>query len=457
MVSNLSLTTLAICNRRLASHVPTGGPIVFPGTPPPPPAGSASSSDGSSSTSGSNRSKQNTQESSSSGTKATSLLPKPRLDYGGLLADPAQTAHNAMLRNSPLPHGPNHLPHMIRLRDTQLLLLQKISNVRSKQKEVTELIKANLGDKEELVRQAKKLKGRITDYETNLNATEEELLELGLVLPNVSMVDVPLGPEENAVEIERFGPEPISSDPARDHLKTTNWYELLDNEASTISTGSSWPYLRGTLALLEMSLINYATSICLKHGYEPVIPPDIIRTDIASRCGFNPRDGDGDAAPTQTYHIAGTDLCLAGTAEIPLSALFANRILDHKTLPRKAVGVGHAFRAEAGARGADTRGLYRVHQFTKVEMFCVAAADGEGGQVMEEMRNVQKEIAEGLGLSVRYVDSLYPLILLTRRVLDMPTEELGASAAKKYDIEAWMPGRGKWGEVHDLDSDEMIC
>jgi seryl-tRNA synthetase len=266
------------------------------------------------------------------------------------------------------------------------------------------------------------------------------------------MAEVPIGPEENAVEVERFGPVPLSADLARDHLRTTNWYELLDNEASTISTGSSWPYLRGTLALLEMALINYATSICLKHGYEPVIPPDIIRTDIASRCGFNPRDGaDTDSAPSQTYHIANTDLCLAGTAEIPLSALFANRILDHKSLPRKVVGVGHAFRAEAGARGADTRGLYRVHQFTKVEMFCVTAADGDSGQVMEDMRSVQRDIAEGLGLSVRRVSFVIRLChVLTYRVLDMPTEELGASAARKYDMEAWMPGRGKWGEVCDV-------
>jgi seryl-tRNA synthetase len=344
------------------------------------------------------------------------------------------------------------------LRDTQLLLLQKLSNVRSKQKEISALIKANLGDKEELVRQAKKLKGRIGDYEANLNATEEELLELSLVLPNWSKDQVPIGVEENAVEIERFGPEPIPADIERDHLRTANHYGLLDNEASTISTGSSWPYLRGTLALLEMALINYATHICVKHGYEPVVPPDIIRTDIAARCGFNPRDGQGDEAPSQTYHIAGTDLCLAGTAEIPLSALFANRILETKSLPRKVVGVGHAFRAEAGARGADTRGLYRVHQFTKVEMFCVASAAGEESEgVMEDMRKVQKEIAEGLGLSARSVhprDDLKRTACSRCRVLDMPTEELGASAARKYDMEAWMPGRGKWGEVcsvHDIE------
>lgn len=363
-----------------------------------------------------------------------------------------------MIRNSPLPLGPNHLPNLVRLRDTQLLLLSKLSKVRSKQKEISQLIKSGLGDKDELVRQAKKMKTRIGEYETNLSATEEELLELGLVLPNWTSEGVPIGPEENAVEVERFGPEVKREDQVvkRDHLDVANHFDLLDNEASTISTGSSWPYLRGTLALLEMALVNYATSVCLKHGYEPVLPPDVIRTDIASRCGFNPRDGaDSDSAPSQTYHIANTDLCLAGTAEIPLSALFANRILDQKSIPRKVVGIGHAFRAEAGARGADTRGLYRVHQFTKVEMFCVTSADnGVSAGMMEDMRAVQKEIAEGLGLSVRYVAlALSPRSIVTYdeadpdRVLDMPTEELGASAARKYDMEAWMPGRGKWGEV----------
>lgn len=322
-----------------------------------------------------------------------------------------------MIRNSPLPLGPNHLPNLVRLRDTQLLLLRKLSSVRSKQKEISQLIKSGLGEKDELVRQAKKLKTRIGEYETNLSATEEELLELGLVLPNWTLEGVPIGPEENAIEVERFGPRVENEEQVtkRDHLDVANHFELLDNEASTISTGSSWPYLRGTLALLEMALVNYATSICLKHGYEVVLPPDVIRTDIASRCGFNPRDNDNDngndgddgsSGPSQTYHIANTDLCLAGTAEIPLSALFANRILDHKVLPRKVVGVGHAFRAEAGARGADTRGLYRVHQFTKVEMFCVTTSDkGESEGTMEEMREVQKEIAQGLGLSVRYVRS----------------------------------------------------
>lgn len=252
-----------------------------------------------------------------------------------------------------------------------------------------------------------------------------------MALPNFSHKSVPLGSEENAIEIETYGSEPIPYDPNRDHLRICNHYDLLDNEASATATGSSWPYLRGVAALLELALINYSMSIAIKHGYTPVIPPDVVKSDIASRCGFAPRDSGG---AQQTYSIADSteQHVLAGTAEVPLSALFANCVLGSTNIPAKVVGVGHAFRAEAGARGADTRGLYRVHQFTKVELFCVGDAAGSEG-LMDSMKAVQREIAEGLGLSVR--------------VLEMPSEELGVSAARKWDMEAWMPGRGKWGEV----------
>jgi len=291
-------------------------------------------------------------------------------------------------------------------------------------------------DKEQSLLQAKKLKAKISDYETNLSATEAELLELGLALPNFTQDGVPIGKEENAIELERFGPSPTASNPQRDHLRVSDHYNLLDNDASTVATGSSWPYLKGALCLLEQALISYALSISIKHGYTPVSTPDVIKSDIAWRCGFQPRDPNSNLS--QTYHIttppSTPTLCLAGTAEIPLSALFADKILQSGELPKKVVGVGKAFRAEAGARGSDTRGLYRVHQFTKVELFGVTEGVLEKSQdIMDEMRGIQKEIATGLGLSVR--------------VLEMPSEELGGSASRKWDMEAWMPGRGKWGEV----------
>ncbi|WWD01738.1 serine-tRNA ligase [Kwoniella sp. B9012] len=374
---------------------------------------------------------------SASAPLVSSSLPKPRLDYHDLLADPQRTTRNALLRKSPL--QPDHLAHLGRLRSTQLLLLQKLSTIKSKQKEIGSLIKIGLGDTAELKEQAKKIKSKIKEYEINLGETENELLDLALLLPNFSHPNSPIGPEENAKTIETFGPAVIEGqiESRRDHVDFCNHFDLLDNQASSNTSGSSWPYLKSVLALLEQSLINYSLSIAIKNGFTPVIPPDVIKEDIAWRCGFQPRDSLSNPS-TQTYHLAQPDnspqqrLCLAGTSEIPLAGLFANRLFHEEDLPKKVVGVGRAFRAEAGARGSDTRGLYRVHQFTKVELFSVTAENGSE-RMMEEIREVQKEIAQGLGLSVR--------------VLDMPTEELGASAHRKYDMEAWMPGRGKWGEI----------
>lgn len=314
-------------------------------------------------------------------------------------------------------------------------------------------------EKDEGVRQAKKLKARRGEYEVNLGTTEEELLEMSLALPNFTSERTPIGKEDKAVEIDRFGPwakspaAELEVDPRRDHLRVAEYYGLLDNEASATATGSSWPYLNGAAALLEMALINYAMSKAISKGYTPVVPPDVIKIDVAQRCGFLPRDSGGaqqtfTLSPPPSFSSLHSEsdsastpiptLCLAGTAEVPLAALYANRLLSHKDLPSKVIGVGHAFRAEAGARGADTRGLYRVHQFTKVELFAVTG-NNEGGEegvsdkAMEEMLEIQKDVLEGLGLSTR--------------VLEMPTEELGATAFRKVDMEVWMPGRGKWGEV----------
>jgi len=177
-------------------------------------------------------------------------------------------------------------------------------------------------------------------------------------------------------------------------------------------------------------------SIAVKHGFTPVTTPDVVRSEIASRCGFQPRDN-SDPPVSQVYriHSKSSDLILSATSEIPLGGMFANKIFSETTLPLKVVGVGRAFRAEAGARGRDTHGLYRVHQFTKVELFAVAT-QAESEKMMEEMKLVQTTILNGLGIPFR--------------VLDMPTEELGASAYRKYDMEAWMPGRGGWGEVSSL-------
>lgn len=391
---------LSRSQRSFATHVKT--PLLLPVNPPDAPLPpSSTSSPKPPSTSKPSSSNPSTFPLTPS-TSFQSTLPKPRLDYAALLADPARTTANHLSRKAPTPYGSDTVAHLKRLRETQLLLLQKLETVRAKQKEISTLIKNNLADRDEAVRQAKKLKARAGEYEANLAATEGELLDVALVLPNFSSAHTPLGPEDNAVEIERFGPTPIEEDKKRDHLDIATYWDLVDNEASGTVTGSSWPYLKGTLALLEHALVNYALAIAIRNGYTPVSPPDVIKQDIAWRCGFQPRDDSN----SQIYNIetqpGSPELCLAGTAEIPLAGLFANKVIDESSLPKRVVGVGKAFRAEAGARGSDTRGLYRVHQFTKVELFTVCQGeDGMGDAEMERMRRVQTEIVKGLGLSVR--------------------------------------------------------
>ena len=252
------------------------------------------------------------------------------------------------------------------------------------------------------------MKEYIETLETKLAQLDEQLHELALLVPNDTHPDVPIGPESAAVTLAQYGPPPRQASPERDHVLVGRALKLLDLDASALTTGSSWYYLLNEGALLEMSLTNYGLSVAIKHGFTPVTTPDVVRADIAYRCGFQPRDRD---TVSQMYHIsnsgthesdpAGPALVLAGTAEIPLGGMFANKILERAELPKKVVGVGKAFRAEAGARGADTRGLYRVHQFTKVELFAVTAPE-ESEEMMEKFRSIQEEIFNGLGLSFRY-------------------------------------------------------
>ncbi|KIM70165.1 hypothetical protein SCLCIDRAFT_1207467 [Scleroderma citrinum Foug A] len=364
----------------------------------------------------------------------TAVLPKPRLDYNAISESVVYKSHNAFNRKYPLPVGA--LQSIVRTYSEQKELSSQLSMKRHLRSTLGDRIRATKDPpaKQALVEEAKNLKAEISQLEQTLATTEEALLDLTLQLPNDTHPDAPLGPEDAATVLSTHGPSPIPASPGRDHAEVGRALGLFDFESAAVVTGSSWYYLLAEAALLENALTNYAISIALKHGFRLVMTPDVVREDIALRCGFQPRDQQSDSPASQTYSIANShpELVLSGTAEIPLGGMFANRIFPENTLPAKVVGLGRAFRAEAGSRGADTRGLYRVHQFSKVELFAVCEED-TSEHLMEEFRQVQTEIFEGLGISFR--------------VLDMPTEELGASAFRKYDMEAWMPGRGSWGEI----------
>ncbi|KAG8936487.1 Serine--tRNA ligase, mitochondrial [Tulasnella sp. 418] len=365
-------------------------------------------------------------------------LPKPRLDYRAIINNPQYKSHNAFNRQAKLPV--NTIPNISRLYESSLSLSKQLNNLRTQRSIVGDRVKKGGDGRAAAVQEAKEIKAQIQTMEKQLSEVESQLLEQALLLPNDTHPLSPLGPEDAAVTLSMNGSPPTPPTPERDHVSLNHALQFMDLDSGSTASGSSWYFLRGYGAMLELALTNYAMSVATRRGFVPFTTPDVVKEEIAIRCGFRPRDEEG-AIPSQTYYLHRSkdapQLVLAGTAEIPLSALFAGKTFEPSSLPLKVVGLGRAFRAEAGARGADTRGLYRVHQFSKVELFAVCEGDvKESTRMMEEMRDVQQEIFNGLGL--------------TYRVLDMPTEELGASAYRKYDMEAWMPGRGSWGEISSL-------
>ncbi|CAE6459042.1 unnamed protein product [Rhizoctonia solani] len=395
-------------------------------------------------------------------TTSSGALSSPKLNYEDLIH--VDQASNAKNRNVTLPE--RTFAALRRDLDAWKSTTRGVDDLRAKQSHAGNAVRiaATPEEKTDAVRKARVLRNSVQAHERELSRLEKSLLAHGLRIPNISHPDVPLGPESNARILSTHGPAPIPTDPKRDHneLNDLSGMRFYDRDAGVISSGAGFAYLRGGGALLEVALIAYAMELAVRKGFEPIVTPDVVRRDVADRCGFVPRDEevkDGEDAkiktPEQMYGVESkhedgeSGLVLAGTSEIPLAAIHAQALYNPQTLPRRTVAVGHAFRAEAGARGKDTRGLYRVHQFTKVELFSVTTGeptkrtdsqttlqintDKVSDRELEYLRELQVELYAGLGIPFR--------------VLAMPSEELGASAHRKYDIEAWMPGRGAWGEI----------
>lgn len=312
--------------------------------------------------------------------------------------------------------------------------------------------------RESLLEQAKGLKGRIGDIEAKEKVLEEEIDELALALPNLSSLHTPNGDVPEVIEYINEHPEPTPSDSDRvwrSHVHIGAELDLLDFSSSATTSGWGWYFLKNEAALLEQALIQYSLSVARARGWSVLTPPSIIYAHVAAACGFQPRDQNDEQQiyrlerPAKDQDRDKPALCLAGTAEIPFAGSKANTTLDEADLPLKVIGPSRCYRAEAGARGVDTKGLYRVHEFTKVEMFAWTMPDHNPGEhfgedrpspsstLFAEMVAIQKEILQSLGLHCR--------------VLEMPSADLGASAVRKIDIEAFFPSRrGKdegWGEV----------
>jgi seryl-tRNA synthetase len=240
--------------------------------------------------------------------------------------------------------------------------------------------------------------------------------------------DAPIGKDDSEnVEIRRWGDPPDFGFEPKDHVELGDSLGVIDFDAGAKVAGSKFYFLRGDAVLLELGLIRYAMDILLERGYQPTITPDLARDEMLVGTGFIPRGPE-----TQIYSVEDSDLSLIATAEITLGGTLADEILDEDDLPIRLAGLSHCFRTEAGSHGRASRGLYRVHQFTKVEMFAFTTPE-QSEALHNEMVEIEEHIFQGLGLPYR--------------VVDICTGDLGGAAYRKYDLEAWMPGRNDFGEV----------
>ena len=271
------------------------------------------------------------------------------------------------------------------------------------------------------------MKQQVSAVEEQLDKAQQAFERLLLEIPNLVHPEAPAGSEQNFREMHQVGTPPDFDFEPADHQKLGERLDLFDFEAGARVAGQKFYYLKNEAVMLELALQRFALDIAIEAGFTPFATPDVARRHIVDSLAFSPR---GDE--TQIYSIAGTDLDLIGTAEITLGGLYADTLLDESDLPLRLAGLSHCYRTEAGAHGRKSAGLYRVHQFSKVELFVYT--------VPEESQAMHDEL---LGVEER----IYQALEIAYRVIEVAAGDLGAPAYRKYDIEAWMPGRKGYGEV----------
>jgi seryl-tRNA synthetase len=271
------------------------------------------------------------------------------------------------------------------------------------------------------------LKQRIESGKAELEEVEAELERVAAALPNLPDPDAPDGmTEEDAVVLREVGERPSFEFEPRDHLEIGTELGLIDIESAARLSGSRFAYLKGDLVMLELALVRYALDLVREQGHEPVVPPVLVREEALYGTGFLPGDRD------QIYEVPKDELFLVGTSEVALAGLHADEILEAERLPLRYAGFSTCFRREAGAAGRDTRGIFRVHQFDKVEMFSFVEPS-ESAAEHERLLAIEERILTELEIPYR--------------VVNVAAGDLGAPAAKKYDCEAWIPSQGRYREL----------
>jgi seryl-tRNA synthetase len=311
-----------------------------------------------------------------------------------------------------------------RRRDAQT----RLDALRSRQRQIGKEVPRLEGDeKQKLLDELQGLKEEIRQLEAEEDQAAVTLTRLLVEVPNLPHESVPEGVgDESNVELRTWGLPPAFDFPVRDHLEIGQMLEAIDTERAAKTSGARFAYLKGKGALLELALVRFVVDKLGHHGFIPVIPPVLVRREAMEGTGFLPTD------EQQIYKLADDELYLVGTSEVSIAAMHSDEFIAIEALPLRYAGISTCFRREAGAYGKDTRGIFRVHQFDKVEMFSFAHPDASWDE-HEFLLERQEEIFQALEIPYR--------------VVNIAAGELGASAAKKYDIEAWLPGQAAYREV----------
>jgi seryl-tRNA synthetase len=326
-------------------------------------------------------------------------------------------------------HAEKALDKLLELDQSRRQVLVEVEERRGLRNAVSEEIARLKRDKQdatgkieamrEVGEEIKRLEAALREVEA---ALEEELLQV----PNLPDPSAPNGGEEDSVVLHHWGvPREFAFRP-QDHLDLATAHDLIDMERGARTSGSRFAYLKGDLVFLQFALAQFALQKLASKGFRPVIVPVLVRDEAMYGTGFFPTD------MQQVYRVEADGLNLVGTSEVPLAALHMDEIVDEADLPLRYVGYSSCFRREAGAAGKDTRGIFRVHQFDKIEMFSFCAPE-KSAEEHDFMRSIEEEVLQDLGLPYRAVN--------------IAAGDLGASAAKKYDLEAWLPTQERYREV----------
>lgn len=315
----------------------------------------------------------------------------------------------------------------------------KLSEVQELNRQANEVSKTIGQAKTAEEREARKEEGRRLREAKDSAQHEHDLLDAEVTtllrtIPNMAHPDAPVGSDDGSNLEVKLGKTPIRKFDfqALDHVELGKRLDLIDFEGGARTSGAGFYFLKNEAVLLDLALQRFAIAELMKRGFQPTITPDLAQNSILEGIGFMPRGPE-----TQVYSVEHTDLSLIGTAEITLGGLYSGHVFEAEQLPLKLCGISHCYRTEAGAAGRASRGLYRVHQFTKVEMFAYTLPE-QSDAVHQELCDIECELFDLLGIPYRVVDTA--------------TGDLGAPAYRKWDLEAWMPGRGEAGEYGEVTS-----